>query len=175
MIKYTLRCGGDHEFQSWFGSIAAYETLAKAGQLSCPVCGSSKVDRAIMAPALARPQPDRTSRRSTVTATEDPVAADAVAIGPSAGSGGASLDLDARWSERREILARLRQLRDAALEKSEYVGERFAEQARLVHEETTEGKPARAVHGEASRDEVLSLLDDGIPVAPIPPLPDDAN
>lgn len=157
MIKYTLQCGNEHAFTSWFASIAAYEALARNGQLSCPTCGSTRVERAVMAPAVART--DRAVANPPKAAAEPRVTS----------------DLEEQWTNRREFAARVRKIRDELLAKSEYVGDRFAEEARRIHEQTTPGEPPRPVHGEATADDVRGLLEDGIPVAPIPELPDDAN
>lgn len=54
MIRYALRCTEGHGFESWFASGEAYEKLARAGHLSCPVCGAVKVEKALMAPAVAQ-------------------------------------------------------------------------------------------------------------------------
>jgi hypothetical protein len=53
MIRYRLRCDGEHEFEGWFRSSADYDGQAKKGLLECPVCGSGQVEKAIMAPAVA--------------------------------------------------------------------------------------------------------------------------
>ena len=52
MIKYALKCAIGHEFDSWFPSAASYDAQAAEGQIACPICGSSEVGKAIMAPAL---------------------------------------------------------------------------------------------------------------------------
>ncbi len=53
MIVYNLRCRNAHEFEGWFRDSAAYEVQARDGSLTCPVCESRKVEKAIMAPAVA--------------------------------------------------------------------------------------------------------------------------
>lgn len=53
MIRYTLRCDKTHEFECWFRDSAAYDQQQKAGEVSCPLCGSRKVEKAIMAPNVA--------------------------------------------------------------------------------------------------------------------------
>lgn len=53
MIVFDLRCGADHVFEVWFGSSAAYEEQRARGLVACPVCGSTAVDKAIMAPRLS--------------------------------------------------------------------------------------------------------------------------
>lgn len=53
MIKYALKCAKGHSFESWFKDSSAFETLSKAGQVSCAVCGSKKVEKTIMAPSVS--------------------------------------------------------------------------------------------------------------------------
>ena len=53
MIRYALACAKGHSFESWFPSSAAYDKQAKRGLVACPVCGDSKVEKAIMAPKLS--------------------------------------------------------------------------------------------------------------------------
>ena len=52
MIHYNLRCADGHAFESWFQSSSAYEAQEKRKLVSCPVCGSTAVERAIMAPQV---------------------------------------------------------------------------------------------------------------------------
>ena len=98
MIKYQLVCDAEHEFEGWFGDSAAFETQSKSGLLSCPVCGSDHVRRALMAPNLASPK-TRASKSDTKAADatdQTPPAAGPVAglppealeaAGPAAGGG----------------------------------------------------------------------------------------
>ncbi|MGA0541478.1 DUF1178 family protein [Neotabrizicola sp. VNH66] len=141
MIRYTLKCGAGHGFDSWFADAAAYEALARAGQLACPVCGQTSVEKALMAPAVAQPR----SR-----------SAEAEAPAP---------DLRAPGSDLEAKLAALRQHVEA---NSEYVGVNFVAEARRMHEGEA---PERSIHGEAKPEEARKLLEDGIPVAPLPFLP----
>ena len=54
MIRYALNCEQGHTFESWFQNSAAYDEQAKRGLVACPICGSAKVEKAIMAPRLSR-------------------------------------------------------------------------------------------------------------------------
>ncbi|MEZ5849039.1 MAG: DUF1178 family protein [Hyphomicrobiaceae bacterium] len=155
MIKYQLICPKSHSFEGWFSSSSAYDAQRKKRQVRCPECGSAKIEKALMAPSVV------TSERATTTrgepaAVPPPAAAQHVAMPP----------------EARELMQRMRKLRDEILAKSEYVGPKFAEEARRMHEEDA---GQRAIHGEATRDEVEALVEDGIDVLPIPVLPDDHN
>jgi len=191
MIKYRLRCAAGHEYDAWFGGSAAFEQLSASGHLMCEVCGSAEISRAPMAPAVARSDRSKPRRGEaggqvggapipTVAALsgELPDPQTGPQTGPPTGSRTGSLadpSSEPSWSNQREIRARLKALREEILAKSEYVGPRFAEEARVIHEQIGAGEPPRAIHGEATPDEVRSLVEDGVPVAPIPKLPDDAN
>lgn len=142
MICYRLRCERDHEFEGWFASSDAYDRQAQAGLVSCPLCGSVKVEKAPMAPAIAR----------------------------SRGSGQAAAEGDETRKRRTERLYRLMRAVQRYVEQNyEHVGRRFAEEARRIH--YGESEP-RGIYGEASRQEVKELLEEEIPVAPLPRLPD---
>jgi len=74
MIKYQLRCDADHEFEGWFRNSSDYDAQASDGMLSCPACGSAKVGKAIMAPAISssetKAQRVADMRRSIAAAAE---------------------------------------------------------------------------------------------------------
>lgn len=139
MIRYTLRCDREHSFESWFASAEGFERLSADGRLCCSVCGSARVEKSLMAPA--------------VTAARE--AAEA------AGEGA----LGAPASEVEAALAALRREIEA---NSDYVGLNFAADARAMHEGDM---PERPIHGEARLEDARALLEDGVPVAPLPFLP----
>jgi hypothetical protein len=143
MIKYRLACENGHEFEGWFKCGAAYDEQAAKGHISCPHCGSLAVTKAIMAPNVAT----RAGSASASDASKDAKAAE-------------------------QVRALMRQLRAAVEEKADYVGPRFAEEARKIHYEESE---ARGVYGEASADEAKALAEEGIPVLPLPRLREDLN
>ena len=149
MIKYTLECQDGHVFEGWFQSGAGYEAQAKLGQIVCPHCGSHDVEKAIMAPAVARGD-----------ASSSKPAAREQALGPRG---------DAPTGRLQESL---REMRDEIHAKAEYVGGRFAEEARRIHFDES---PARGIYGEASSEEVRELAEDGVPFFPMPRLPEDLN
>jgi hypothetical protein len=147
MIKYALACEQAHEFESWFPSSDAFETQRQRGFVTCPYCNSAKVEKQIMAPRIAR-----TDKAPAPGPQPQPVAA---------------------FSEKeREIRAMIRALREYVLQNAENVGRGFAEEARKMHYGETE---ERAIYGEAEGAEVRSLLEEGVPVLPLPVLPDDRN
>jgi hypothetical protein len=147
MIRYTLTCSGGHSFDSWFQNAAAFGALRGSGQLACPVCGDTEVDKALMAPAVV---PGR--------------AAEAAPVPAAAGSG----PRPSLGEPQSELEAAIAALRRQIEESSDYVGLNFAAEARRIHDGDA---PARAIHGEARPDEARKLIEDGIPVAPLPFLP----
>ncbi|MEP5730643.1 MAG: DUF1178 family protein [Sulfitobacter sp.] len=137
MIKYTLKCDQDHRADSWFASASAFDTLAKAGHLSCPVCGSSDVKKALMAPRVVM-QEDASEPENTTPVLHQPA---------------------------NEVEQAMTALRDKVEESSDYVGDSFATEARAMH---LGDKPERSIYGEARLDQAKELIEDGIPVLPLP-------
>ncbi|NDR59367.1 DUF1178 family protein [Aliiruegeria sabulilitoris] len=139
MIKYSLICADGHRFESWFASANAFEKLVASGMVSCAVCGSEKVEKAMMAPNV------KSSERKAEPAcpdTEHPLSAPATTA--------------------EKAIAELRKRVEA---ESDYVGRDFAREARAIHEGEA---PKRSIHGEANMQEARSLIEDGVPVAPLP-------
>jgi len=154
MIKFTLKCDRDHRFDSWFQSAAAFEKLAATGNLSCAICGSGKVEKAMMAPSVApRGLKDKHA----------PAPAHAAQDAPRAQGTPGALRQPANQAE--QALAELRRHVEA---NSEYVGMNFAHEARRIHDGET---PERSIYGEARPDEARKLIEDGVPVAPLPFIP----
>jgi hypothetical protein len=77
-----------------------------------------------------------------------------------------------KLAERRKSYAMLRQFREEMTANSDYVGEKFPEEARKIHFDEA---PSRSIHGEATLEEAKALTEEGIPVRPLPPLPEDEN
>jgi len=171
VIHYTLVCDGDHDFEGWFRSSDDFETQAARGLLACPVCGSTKVARALMAPAV------RSERASPPAAGEAAGPAPAAAPPAPAETVPAPIAMamaNAAMADPRAaaMVAMLRQLRQHVEATAENVGKRFPEEARKIHFGETE---ARGIYGEASREEVEALLEEGVDVHPLPLLPEDRN
>ena len=161
MIHYHLRCEQGHAFESWFQSSSAYEAQEKRKLVSCPVCGSSKVERAIMAPQVV----SKKGRESGAPAPVAPVAAPATEVAAPAST-------PLLMAQERELRAKLKELRDHIVKNADNVGERFPTEARKMHYGDIEHRP---IYGEASPDEARSLIDEGVEVTPLPVLPDDRN
>jgi hypothetical protein len=163
MIHYNLRCDRGHAFESWFQSSSAYEQQEKRKLVNCPICGSAKVERGIMAPRIV-------SKKSRERAAEPaPVPAAAPASSTEVTSP-ASTPL--MMAPERELRAKLRELRDHIVKNADNVGERFPNEARKMHYGDIEHRP---IYGEASPDEARALIDEGVEVSPLPVLPDDRN
>jgi hypothetical protein len=160
MIRYALRCERAHEFESWFQSSSAYDSQVKRKLVSCPICGSAKVDKAIMAPRIV-------GKKGRGRAAP-PEAALPATVPDAAPAGSTSLMM----AQERELRAKLKELRDHIVKNADNVGERFANEARAMHYGDKEHRP---IYGEASPDEAKSLIDEGIEVAPLPVLPEDRN
>jgi hypothetical protein len=164
MIRYNLRCERGHAFESWFQSSSAYETQEKRKLVSCPSCGSTKVERAIMAPQIV-------SRKGRENAAS--TAAPAPAATPVAGTEVATASsTPLLMAQERELRAKIKELRDHIVKNADNVGERFPNEARKMHYGDIEHRP---IYGEASPEEARSLIDEGVEVSPLPVLPDDRN
>jgi hypothetical protein len=159
MIHYNLRCERGHAFESWFQSSAAYESQEKRRLVNCPVCGSAKVERAIMAPQIV----SKKGRDSAPAPAPAPAA-------PTDVTPPASTPL--LMAQERELRAKLKELRDHIVKNADNVGERFPNEARKMHYGDIEHRP---IYGEASPDEARSLIEEGVEVSPLPVLPDDRN
>lgn len=142
MISFSLTCSEGHAFEGWFANSAAFDSQQAEGTLFCPLCGTADVSKALMAPAIA------TGRKKE------------------------SVRVAANIPDDAEAIAALRKIRQDLTENAEYVGKRFAEEARKIHYQEAE---KRGIYGEASSDEVRSLIDEGIEFHPLPVLPEDHN
>lgn len=156
MIRYTLRCERGHEFESWFQSSSAYESQERRHLIDCPSCGSTKVERAIMAPRVIGKKGREPAEPAPAASTE------------ATGSEPASLVM----AQERELRAKLKELRDHIVKNSDNVGDRFPNEARKMHYGDIEHRP---IYGEASPEEARSLIDEGVEVSPLPTLPEDRN
>jgi hypothetical protein len=156
MIRYALRCERDHTFESWFQSSSAFDSQVKRKLVTCPVCGSAKVEKAIMAPQIV----SKKRRESTAPApAQEP---DAPSPGPT----------PLMMAQESKLRAKLKELRDHIIKNADNVGDSFPNEARKMHYGEIEHRP---IYGEASADEARALIDEGIEVSPLPVLPEDRN
>ena len=128
MIRYDLVCDKDHRFESWFRNASAFDDLVSAGHLSCAICGSGSVRKALMAPAVSA------EPRKPLTEKSNP----------------------------------LEEMRKHVEENSDYVGLSFAQEARDMHDGLI---PHRPIYGQAKTDDAKKLVEDGVPVMPLPFIP----
>lgn len=155
MIRFTLRCDAGHEFESWFRNSEAYDKQAGAGLVDCPVCGSAKVEKALMAPSVAK-VPGAKGRPEAVPMAAAPAAPDmpAKAATPKAVPA--------------QLVALLQRMRAEVEKNCDYVGPEFAEEARRIHYGDAE---ERGIYGEATPEETEALREEGIEVGNIPWIP----
>jgi hypothetical protein len=149
VIRYTLCCEAGHTFESWFNNSTAFDRQAARGLVTCPMCGSAKVEKAIMAPALGggreAPAPEPEPEKTPVAIVS---------------------------KEEVDLRKKLKELRDHIVKSADYVGEKFPEEARRMHYGEIEH---RSIYGEASPDAAKSLAEEGIEFHPLPRLPDERN
>jgi len=149
VIRYTLCCEAGHTFESWFNNSAAFDRQAARGLVACPLCGSARVEKTIMAPALGG------GREAAAPAAEPEKTPVAIVS-----------------KEEVEVRKKLKELRDHIVKSADYVGEKFPEEARRMHYGEIEH---RSIYGEASPDAAKSLAEEGIEFHPLPRLPDERN
>jgi hypothetical protein len=148
VIVFDLVCGGiGHVFEAWFGSTEDYESQHARGLVSCPLCGNGDVRKAPMSPRVG----------AKGNSAGDPV--------PAAPPAGAPLLANHAPAEIKALLRALSDHQARMLDKSDYVGARFADEARAIH---LGDEPVRPIHGQATSEEAQALRDEGIAVAALP-------
>lgn len=130
MIHYALRCDNGDEFEAWFRNSADYDEQAEKHLIECPHCGSTLIEKAPMAPNIAR------------------------------------TDRDQAPSPRAVAMAMAAKVRETIREKFDYVGERFPDEARKIHNGQSEDRP---IWGEATPEQAREMAEEGLPVSPLPP------
>lgn len=141
MIQYSLVCESEHKFDAWFRNAEAYDAQQKKGIVTCPICGSGDVHKALMAPAVSRKSSEKV----------------ALSIG---------------HPQQNELRAAMKALREKVTSEADYVGDQFATEARKIHDHEVE---PRGIYGEATREEVSGLVEDGVDFMPLPNVPEDHN
>jgi hypothetical protein len=160
MIRYALICEKGHDFESWFQDSAAYDKQAKRGLVTCPQCGSAKVEKAIMAPRLSAAAKKRGA----------PIEAPAPATTPTVPAPSAPVAMIS--PQEQEFRSKLKELRDHLTKNADNVGTKFPEEARKMHYGEIEH---RSIYGVASPEEAKDLSEEGIEFHPLPILPDERN
>lgn len=141
MINYSLVCDNDHKFDAWFRNAEAFDEQHARGIVTCPLCNSGKVHKALMAPSV-----NRTDRPKVPVSMGHP-----------------------QQQQLREALAALRR---KVVAEADYVGDKFAEEARKIHFKEAD---SRGIYGEATREEVASLIEEGVDFMPLPTVPEEHN
>jgi hypothetical protein len=164
MIVYTLNCAEGHEFEGWFRDRAAFDEQARAGHVACPVCGGTAITRGLSAPRLNRGEDGaiRPAALPAPAAAQGGAPRTSAAMAPATpGASGADTDRAALA----RIAEHLQKIRRHVESTFENVGDRFAEEARAIHHGEAE---ERGIYGDATREEVQELMEEGIAVAPLP-------
>jgi hypothetical protein len=167
MIRYSLVCEAKHEFEIWFKNSADYDRQQKRGLVTCPACGSEKVEKALMAPSLGRG-----ARKGAKAAVPEmpPPEAPAPVEAPTPPESKTPVAMVS--PQEREFRAKLKELRDHLTKNAENVGGKFPEEARKMHYGE---KEHRSIYGEASPKDAKDMLEEGIEFHPLPVLPEERN
>lgn len=146
MIRYALKCENEHGFESWFQTGSAFDSVRDAGMLECPVCGSNVVEKAIMAPRVSTDK--KADAEPAAPGADETPSTDVPVLRPNP-----------------EVVKAIETLRREVEKQSDYVGKSFASEARKIHDGEA---PERAIYGEAAPKEAKALIEDGIPIVPLP-------
>jgi hypothetical protein len=147
MIRYDLICEDGHEFDGWFSDSAAFDEQSRNGLVACIRCGSTKVEKQLMAPGIAvKGNRKAQAAKSMLAGAFDP--------------------------RQQKLIQMMREVRKAVEENAEYVGNKFADEARKIHYEESE---KRGIYGETTTADAKALIEEGIEIHPLPVLPEDGN
>lgn len=149
MIVYDLTCDQDHEFESWFKNSSAYDSLRKSRKVSCPICSSTKIRKAPMAPRISK------SGVKELAVPEVPAA-------PSSAPDGRNDDME---SAMKKAVEAIKELQETVEKTFDNVGDKFPEEARKIHYGEAD---ARGIYGEATAEEAKELVEEGVEIAAVP-------
>ncbi|WP_034993996.1 DUF1178 family protein [Beijerinckia mobilis] len=179
MIKFALICADGHRFESWFQNGDAFERQAAAELISCPYCGGVRVSKAIMAPAIARRCTPPSMLLLPLAEQQSNTEMDTVRGAPEPSEVGGVVARVADVRELRESLAEQKELRafitrlhQEIVDKAENVGARFVEEVHKIRDGIIEPRP---IYGEATVAEARDLIEEGVDILPLPPLPETWN
>ncbi len=141
---FDLCCGNGHAFEGWFSSDTDYHAQLHGGLLVCPLCADHGVVRMPSAPRL---------NLGSVEASEKSE--------PTQQKGMQASLMPSAQQLQQALMKMAREISATA----EDVGERFAEEARRIHYQEA---PERGIRGVTSTQEAQALVDEGIPVVPMP-------
>jgi len=177
MIKYALICDQGHTFESWFSNAQGYETQVKRGFVECPTCQTKQVSKAMMAPSVSTSRRKEAIRAQTAAMTAAAMQAQAhsaaaAASAPPAPAAAPAQPVALLDEGQQALRAMVRELHEKLTENSTDVGDRFTTEARDMHSGEA---PMRPIHGRATLEEAKALIEEGVPVMPLPTLPDEWN
>ncbi|MGB3722013.1 MAG: DUF1178 family protein [Pacificimonas sp.] len=164
MIVFDVKCETGHVFEGWFGGADAFADQQARGLVTCPYCDSAKVERIPSALAIGGKASSGDSGGHDVPATQD--AGDAAGDprpsgdGPADGADAGGID-PARV---KAMLTRMAKAQSEAVAKSDYVGTKFADEARAMHYGE---QSARPIYGETGKAEAKALHEEGVPAMPL--------
>jgi len=141
VIHYSLVCDKSHKFDGWFSNAAAYDAQKLRGLVTCPICLTTAVDKALMAPSIGK-------------------------------AAGEKIALSIGHPQHQQLREAMLALRNKVTSEADYVGDKFAEEARKIHFKEVD---QRGIYGEATREEVAALVDEGVDFMPLPNLPEEHN
>ena len=141
MIHYSLVCDKSHKFDGWFSNAAAYDGQKARGLVTCPICLTTTVEKALMTPSIGRAPSEKVS----------------LSIG---------------HPQHNQLRDAMVALRNRVTSEADYVGDKFAEEARKIHFKEVD---SRGIYGEATREEVPALAEEGVDFMPLPNLPEEHN
>ncbi len=156
MIQYSLVCANSHGFEAWFKNGAAYDEQLEMKVVTCPICATPDVHKALMAPALGRKSNQLSGMQQEPSGTEKHP----------------SVALSAGHPDQKKLQEAIRELRVKITSEADYVGDKFASEARKIHDQEVE---PRGIYGEATPQEAASLIEDGVEFLPLPGLPEEQN
>jgi len=183
VIRYALTCELNHGFEGWFRNSEDFDSQCANALVACPVCGSSDVQKGLMAPAVATARTRQAHHEAAKSEATCSPADNAPSETPaSAGSAAPEVAAEAQPSQQtmlvprdvqqKELIEALRSLRQRVVESSDYVGKSFSEEARKMHYGEAE---ERSIYGETTPEDAEALAEEGIAVMALPVLPDEKN
>ncbi|HEX9466299.1 MAG TPA: DUF1178 family protein [Alphaproteobacteria bacterium] len=165
MIVFDLKCRNGHQFEAWFNSASNFERLRKGGHVACAICGTSRVEKALVAPRITTSKKKAAKAEPKAAAADSAPGADAPAKAPAGLSGPGRYATDPAAAKAADLMKQLSELRVQIEKNCDYVGKRFPEEARKIHYGES---PKRSIYGEASDGEARQLADEGIEFSRIP-------
>ncbi|MBT5432842.1 MAG: DUF1178 family protein [Alphaproteobacteria bacterium] len=154
MIVFDVKCSNDHVFEGWFSDTATFQAQARAGDIACPLCGDTAVEKALMAPNVA----------TTKAAAKGAEAGDV----PAAPAKPDSVTLAKQKEQAGQMMAMMRAVKDHVEQNFDNVGTKFSDEARKIHYGDAE---KRNIYGQATREQAAELEEEGIEFGALPDLP----